>query len=380
MYCNGPDEHYIDLACPFGKTNSALEFCPPVRLFAESAAFWYGQMVSMRTPTLGTHVDDIFGGFKHCADYREAHQFREFLINAGSVLTIIFNSKEHKTPLPARAQVILGRLFNSVTRRVNTEDKKRTKYRARIASMLNNEFTTRKDLEKIHGCLNYVAGVEPFGRPFLAHLTMAMAGKAGGDRIAISRLVRQCLEIWDAILVKNKGISLDFILRKIPQAHSNIFADASTSWGVGGCCGSSFFSIPWSDLALAEKEIIARKELLACVIAVLCFGDLVEGKHVKLYTDNKNVFHWLLKGRSSSKTGTKFLALLESSKYIRECKISPKWIPSEANRTADDLSRGKIPEWLRRRGSRRGLSSKARELLALSPTATWKNIMNFSIL
>ena len=38
VYCNGPNEHYIDLACPFGKTNSSLEFCPPVRLFAESAA------------------------------------------------------------------------------------------------------------------------------------------------------------------------------------------------------------------------------------------------------------------------------------------------------------------------------------------------------
>ena len=43
VYCNGPDEHYIDLACPFGKTNSSLEFCPPVRLFAESAAQRYGQ-------------------------------------------------------------------------------------------------------------------------------------------------------------------------------------------------------------------------------------------------------------------------------------------------------------------------------------------------
>ena len=46
VYCNGPNEHYIDLACPFGKTNSSLEFCPPVRLFAESAAVRFGQWVS----------------------------------------------------------------------------------------------------------------------------------------------------------------------------------------------------------------------------------------------------------------------------------------------------------------------------------------------
>ena len=160
---------------------------------------------------------------------------------------------------------------------------------------------------------------------------------------------------------------MDFILKRIPKANSNIFVDASTTWGVGGCCGTRFFAIPWAGLAGAAQDIIARKELLACVIALLCFGDLCEGRHVKLYTDNRNTFHWLLKGRSSSVTGTKYLALWESCKYIRECKISPRWIPSDANRTADALSRGKVPEWLRRQGSRRRLSSKRRELLTLSP-------------
>ena len=29
VYCVSPNEHYIDLACPFGKTNSSMEFCPP---------------------------------------------------------------------------------------------------------------------------------------------------------------------------------------------------------------------------------------------------------------------------------------------------------------------------------------------------------------
>ena len=145
---------------------------------------------------------------------------------------------------------------------------------------------------------------------------------------------------------------------------------------MGGCCGNHFFSIPWSDLTGAVEETIARKNLLACLIALFCFGDLIEGKHVKLHTNNENTFHWLLKGRSSSVTGTKYLALWEGCKYKRECKISPKWIPSEANRTADALSRGKMPEWLRRRGSRRRLSSKARKLFTLSPMATWQRIVN----
>ena len=103
------------------------------------------------------------------------------MIKVGSALTIIFNPKEKKTPLPAQSQVILGRCFNSITKRVNTADTKRTKNRLRIASILATEITTRKEIEKIHGCLNYVADVEPFGRPFLAYLTAAMTGRSERD-------------------------------------------------------------------------------------------------------------------------------------------------------------------------------------------------------
>ena len=48
----------------FGKTNSSLEFCPPVALFAESVAVRYAAQFAVRQPVFGTHVDDIFGGFK----------------------------------------------------------------------------------------------------------------------------------------------------------------------------------------------------------------------------------------------------------------------------------------------------------------------------
>ena len=49
---------------------------------------------------------------------------------------------------------------------------------------------TRKTLEKLHGYLAYVSGIEPYGRPFLAHLTMAMTGKTAKQEIYLSA---QCL-------------------------------------------------------------------------------------------------------------------------------------------------------------------------------------------
>ena len=146
-------------------------------------------------------------------------------------------------------------------------------------------------------------------------------------------------------------------------------------WGIGGCLSENYFYIPWEKLVQVEEEIIARKELFACLVAILCFGDLIEGKLVRLYTDNENAFHWLRKGRSANEVGTRYLAIWEYIKYKLECKINPSWLPSDANRSADALSRGRVPEWLKRRGRRRSLSPKHRELLSLGPIKIWKKCL-----
>ena len=70
-------EHYIDIACPFGKTNSPLEFCPPVALFAKSTAQRYAELFGGRAPNLGSYVDDIIGGFPYCHRYDRACHLRE---------------------------------------------------------------------------------------------------------------------------------------------------------------------------------------------------------------------------------------------------------------------------------------------------------------
>ena len=154
VYCNGLDEHYIDLACPFGKTNSSLEFCPMVALLAKSMAHRYAQLYKTKKPALGTHVDDIFGGFKECEDYNRACHFREFLCSVGSALSVKFNKKPTKTPMPSTVQVILGRRYDSTTARVNTSMKKVRKYRLRIAAALAIGLVSKKEIEKLHGCLN----------------------------------------------------------------------------------------------------------------------------------------------------------------------------------------------------------------------------------
>ena len=114
VYCNGHDEHYIDLACPFGKTNSPLEFCAPVTLFVKSVAARYPQERGEPAPNLSSYVYDIFGGLPHVDLLSKALDLRRYICETGTLLTLEFNLKPSKTPLPARKQMILGRLYNSL--------------------------------------------------------------------------------------------------------------------------------------------------------------------------------------------------------------------------------------------------------------------------
>ena len=91
------------------------------------------------------------------------------------------------------------------------------------------------------------------------------------------------------MLSANTGVTYDFILGNLPRTRDDIFVDASTEWGNGGCCGNQFFIYSWSHFSTLGLQYIARKELLAALVALQCFSLTITDKLVVLYTDNSNV-------------------------------------------------------------------------------------------
>ena len=142
--------------------------------------------------------------------------------------------KPTKTPLPARKQVILGFLYDLEARRIKSAPKKQVKYMYRIRDMLKKRQVSVTDILQIHGNLNYVAEVAPFGRPFLAAFTSAILGRTGHDVVVVSEAMKSALRIWESILKANTGVTFDFVLGKLPRCPNDIFVDASMEWGVGG--------------------------------------------------------------------------------------------------------------------------------------------------
>ena len=123
-------------------------------MFAKSVVARYPQGENDPKPILAAYMDDIFGGLMYCESLSKGLHLRRYICDTGTSLTLVFNMKPAKTPLPAKKQIILGRLYNSISRRVCTGEKKRLKYRKKIEEILQAEDTTVKALQKIHCYLN----------------------------------------------------------------------------------------------------------------------------------------------------------------------------------------------------------------------------------
>ena len=62
-------------------------------------------------------------------------------------------------------------------------------------------------------------------------------------------------------------------------------------------------------------SFIARKELLAALVALYCFQDLVRGSFAFFVSDNHSAVQWLKKGRSSNTRGNLYLTCWALLKY-----------------------------------------------------------------
>ena len=125
-----------------------------------------------------------------------------------------------------------------------------------------------------------------------------------------------------------------------------------------------------------EDVTIAYRELLSAVIALLYFAPNYPSSFVRINTDNQNVVAWLNRGRCSKRLGYSLLSVIELLKCKYKLKVSAYFIESAKNTSADILSRGKTPKWLKKRGVRYYVSVKNIDIILSNPIRYWKKILS----
>ena len=357
MYSLGPSEYYIDLAMPFGKANSSKIFCRWASLWFKSCITRFNWEFNANA-VLGSYVDDAFGGD---VSYATAKELIEYVTAAGDRHQTFVNVA--KSEGPSTSMVILGLLYCSELQICSLAPKKVRKYAEQMVSLLRQGWATSKDLERMVGRLEFAAWVEPFGRPLLSFLSAYITPDYPRAILPLTEMMRICLRVWHLLISRNRGLHFGFILNYLPTKRPPIFVDASLSGGIGGYFGLLYFSLsieqlkPWLVACDGWESFprvdIAWLELLAACVALYTFTRHVTQRILTLFSDNTNVVAWLTRRRAPDPFVCAVVAAMERVKYHNILKISTRYIPSAQNTAADFLSRGHVPDYLYRHGTRR---------------------------
>ena len=357
VYALGAEEHYIDIAMPFGKSNSSKLFCRWAALWFESCIYRFNQKHGSAA-VLGSYVDDAFGG---ATTQVLAKKLIAFITTMGAMLGATVNSK--KTEGPATSMVILGFRYDSRARVCNLDPAKVSRYTARLQRILTRGWATSKELERVVGNLQFAAWVEPFGRPLLSFIAKEITPTAPRRVVPVTPFARVAMQVWILLMQRNRGLRFRYILNRLPMEQRRIYVDAASSGGLGGYAEYTYFSvalehwIPYlrkcEGWATFPQVDIAWLELLAAYVAIDFFAARAAGRYVILYSDNTNVVAWLSRRRSPSPYVCTLVSAIERLKYEYSLKISVRYIQSARNVSADLLSRNTIPARFKRHGSRR---------------------------
>ena len=121
-----------------------------------------------------------------------------------------------------------------------------------------------------------------------------------------------------------------------------------------------------------EEVKIAYRELMSTVIAFLYFAPKSPSSLVRINCDNSNVVSWLNKSRCSKKLGYRLLSVIELIKLKYNLKVSVFFIKSSSNSSADSLSRGVIPQWLKAQGLGHIVNMRKINRILSDPILFWR--------
>ena len=198
----------------------------------------------------------------------------------------------------------------------HSHQKKQQKYFLKLKEALFNGYVSSKDLEKIVGYLVWASYAEPLGRPFISAVSAYILRVTPHKHVQLIGELRTALLIWASILQRNEGVPFTYILNQMVCSMDVWFADASTSWGIGGCAGTRYFSHPNDALTNlyslfgafpdqgamrvpSHRLPIAYIELLAALVAMSVFSKFFPNMLIVLNTDKTDVVAWLRIGRCS---------------------------------------------------------------------------------
>ena len=285
----------------------------------------------------------------------------------GAQLTVIsfipylgFHVSWHKITPPSKTVQYLGIIIDSELMELRMPVDKLERLRTLLDRYSRSSFIDRKELESLTGLLAHCAQCVRGGRTFcrrLYDLYKYMVNK-GVKRMKMSDVVKEDINWWRNFAKLFNGVST--INNELYP--DSIYTDASKK-GFGAHLGQDWIAGTWGvnpdppknlpqnhdhlvnppTMDIYNNDNINELELRAVLSAVVKWQRLLKGKSVEVFTDNMQVYHNILSGRSVNVTNMGWIREMFWICALMNICLIPNYVPTKENVVADTLSRLPYP-------------------------------------
>ena len=314
-------ELYFDKVLPMGMRSApyiAQRVTNAIRHIHEQRKFF-----------LLNYVDDFLGAeLKHAV--LQAYQHLIQLLE-----TLRVEVAPEKVIPPTTRIEFLGVTFDSQTMTIEVTQYRIQDMIAELNSWNLKNHACRKELESLIGKLQFASKCIKPGRTFIAKLLQWLRTMKRGQKYPIPKEARKDLAWWGRCLEQYNGISI-FWLSRIPGIDNIIASDACPK-GFGAICGDQYFhgSFPPE----MRSRNIAHLEMLAVLVAIRVWTEVVKGTYFWIHVDNEAVATIPNTGASRDEFLQEALREIAMIAAKNEFMIKAKQIRGVDNRIRDWLSR-----------------------------------------
>lgn len=298
-------KYYYDMCLPFGCRSSPAKF-------EEFSTFlnWCIQPGREEDRDCAHYADDflIMGAANTDACLIKLNQLQELCVSLGVPLA------PDKFQGPSTQIKFLGLLVDTQNMQVKVPPEKIHKAALLLTTLLSRRRIRLRELQSVIGLLNFLCRAVRPGRAFLQRLVHLTRGvKQPFHCIRLTLGAKADATMWLSFLRHYNGVTAFPTQVWEDSSTLKFFTDASTETGYGAYFNGHWFNGHWPADVIKIKPSIAWCELYPIAVALEVWGQRMQNKRVKIFTDNQSICAVINK---QSSTCPRIMALVRSLTLI----------------------------------------------------------------
>ena len=326
------DMMYFDTALPMGLRSSAMA-CQRI-----TSGVCY--ICTQSGYDILNYLDDFMGVAPPSQAWTAYHFLGELLSQLG------LRESTTKAVAPSTVVTCLGVQFDTVNMTMSVAPFRLAEIFTLLKRWRLRKSCTKSALQSLLGKLMFVAKCVRQSRVFVSRiLDLLRSIKSPTHHVRLTSEFRKDICWWQAFLPRYNGISLiPTTPWSVPDA---VFATDACLTGCGGVSSTEFFHSVFPDFVLTVCTAIHHLELLVVMVAVRLWGQHWRGRRIQLFCDNEAVVSVINSGRTRDAVLATCLREIWLQSAQGEFELRAVHLTSQANRTADYLSRWHLSDHYR---------------------------------